>query len=93
MIAYATILILKFAKKGIKAMSVVQLTARINKTLKKAIEDYCKSRGLIMNHFIQEALLDKLEELEDIEDLKKIRHEPTRPLEEVLKELKIDDEI
>jgi hypothetical protein len=42
-----------------------------------------------MNHFIQEALLDRLEELEDVEDLKAIRHEPTRPLSEVLAELKL----
>ncbi len=40
-----------------------------------------------MNHFIQEALLDRLEELEDIDDLKKPRHEPTRPFDEVLAEL------
>lgn len=46
-----------------------------------------------MNHFIQEALLDRLEELEDIEDLKEIRHEPTRPLSEILKELKLDGKL
>jgi hypothetical protein len=33
-------------------------------------------------------LLDRLEELEDIEDLKALRHEPTRPLADVLAELK-----
>ena len=44
-----------------------------------------------MNHFIQEALLDRLEELEDIEDLKRIRHESTRPLAELLSELKLND--
>ena len=43
-----------------------------------------------MNHFIQEALLDRLEELEDIEELKRLRHEPTRPLAEVLGELKLN---
>lgn len=43
-----------------------------------------------MNHFIQEALLDRLEELEDIEELKQLRHEPTRPLAEVLRELKLN---
>ena len=32
----------------------------------------------------------RLEELEDIEDLKRIRHEPTRPLAEVLAELDLD---
>lgn len=74
-------------------MSTVQLAARVNPLLKKAIEQYCKSKGLIMNFFIQEALIDKLEELEDIEDLKKIRNEPTRKLSEVLKELGLDEKI
>ncbi len=69
-------------------MKTVQINARIDKTLKRAIENYCRSRGIVINHFVQEALLDRLEELEDIEDLKRIRHEPTRPLAEVLSELK-----
>lgn len=72
-------------------MGVVQISARIDERLKSAIEQYCKSRGIVMNHFVQEALLDRLEEFEDIEDLKKIRHEPTRPLSDVLAELKLDD--
>ena len=71
-------------------METVQISARVDRALKTAIERYCRSRGLIMNHFVQEALIDRLEELEDIEDLKHIRHEPTRPLAEVLKELKLD---
>ncbi len=71
----------------------VQISARVDATLKKAIEDYCRSRGIVMNHFIQEALLDRLEELEDIEDLKRIRHEPTRPLSDVLAELKLDGKL
>ena len=68
----------------------VQINARIDATLKRALEEYCRSRGIVMNHFIQEAILDRLEELEDVEDLKAIRHEPTRPLSEVLSELKLD---
>ena len=39
---------------------------------------------------LQEALLDRLEELEDIEDLQHIRREPTRPLAELLAELKLN---
>jgi len=74
-------------------MGTVQISARIDKALKNAIEKYCKSRGIVVNHFIEEALLDRLEELEDIEDLKKIRHEPTRRLSEVLSELKLDGKI
>ena len=74
-------------------MTTVQINARIDEDLKKAIEEYCRSRGIVINHFIQEALLDRLEELEDIEDLKGLRHEPTRPLSEVLRELKLDGKL
>jgi hypothetical protein len=74
-------------------MGTVQINARIDERLKKALEEYCRSRGIIMNHFIQEAILDRLEELEDIDDLKAIRHEPTRPLAEVLAELRLDGEV
>jgi serine/threonine protein kinase HipA of HipAB toxin-antitoxin module len=70
-------------------VSTVQISARIDVRLKKALDEVCRSRGIVMNHFIQEALLDRLEELEDVEDLKAIRHEPTRPLSEVLAELKL----
>ena len=71
-------------------MSTVQINARIDAALKKALEEYCRSRGIVMNHFIQEAIIDRLEELEDVEDLKSIRHEPTRPLSELLAQLKLD---
>ncbi len=74
-------------------MGTVQINARIDERLKKALDEYCRSRGIIMNHFIQEAILDRLEELEDIDDLKAIRHEPTRPLAEVLAELRVDGEL
>jgi hypothetical protein len=71
-------------------MATVQINARIDAALKKALERYCRSRGIVMNHFIQEAIIDRLEELEDVEDLKALRHEPTRPLSEVLSELNLD---
>ena len=71
-------------------METVQINARVDRSLKTAIERYCKSRGLVMNHFVQEALLDRLEELEDAEELKSVRREPSRPLAEVLEELKFD---
>jgi hypothetical protein len=74
-------------------MTTVQINARIDAKLKRAIEEYCGARGIVMNHFVQEALLDRLEELEDVEDLKRIRHEPTRPLSEVLAELKLDGKL
>jgi predicted DNA-binding protein len=74
-------------------MSTVQISARIDAELKKALDEFCRSRGVVMNHFIQEAILDRLEELEDVEDLRSIRHEPTRPLSEVVAELNLDESV
>jgi hypothetical protein len=75
------------------AMSQVQLATRIDARVKRAVEELCESRGLKMNRFIEEALLDKLEELEDVEDLKTLLCEPTRPLSEILKDLKLDGKL
>ena len=72
-------------------MEQAQLATRVDKRVKQAVEEVCRARGLKMNRFIEDALIDKLEELEDIEDLKKIRCEPTRPLEEILRELESGD--
>ena len=55
-------------------MATVQVNARIDVALKKALDAYCQAHGVVMNHFIQEALIDRLEELEDIQDLKQLRH-------------------
>ena len=75
------------------AMGQVQLATRIDARVKNAVEKLCDARGLKMNRFIEEALLDKLEELEDVEDLKALLCEPTRPLSEILKDLKLDGKI
>ncbi len=72
-------------------MASVQISARIDPALKDAVDAYCRSHGIVVNHFIQQALLDRLEELDDIEDLKKLRHEPTRPFSDVLAGLGLDD--
>ena len=74
-------------------MAQTQLATRIDSRVKLAVERICKSRGLKMNHFIEEALLDKLEELEDMEDVERIRREKTRPLSEILKELDLDGRV
>lgn len=74
-------------------MAQIQLATRIDQRVKMAVERVCNERGLKMNRFIEEALIDKLEELEDIEELKKIRCESTRPLDELLKDLKLDGKL
>ena len=74
-------------------MPTVQVSARIDRAIKDALDGYCRTHGVVMNHFIQEAIIDRLEEMEDVEDLKRIRHEPTRPLDEVLVELARDGQV
>ncbi|MBN2317609.1 MAG: hypothetical protein JXR49_00945 [Acidobacteria bacterium] len=74
-------------------MAQAQLATRIDSRVKKAIEKTCKARGLKIGHFVENALIDKLEELSDIEDIRKIRREPTRPLADVIHDLGLDGSI
>ena len=74
-------------------MGQSQVATRIDDRVKKAVEEICEERGLKISRFIEDALVDKLEELEDIEDLNSLRREPSRPLSEVLKDLKADGKI
>ena len=69
-------------------MSEKQLATKIDERVKKALEQVCHQRGLKMNRFIENAIVDKLEELEDIDDLKHLRRESFRPFREILSELK-----
>ena len=74
-------------------MAMKQLATRIDERVKSAVEEVCRARGLKMNRFIEEALIDKLEELEDRDDLKSILCEPSRPLTEIVAELGLDGEV
>ncbi len=74
-------------------MPQVQHASRIDARVKEALDRVCEARGLKLNRFVEDAIIDKLEELEDIEDLKAIRHEPTRPLAAVLKDLGLDGKL
>ncbi len=74
-------------------MATAQLATKIDGRVKKTVEIVCRQKGLKMNKFIEEALLDKLEEMEDIEDLHSLRREPSRPLSEILKDLKAHGKI
>ena len=67
-------------------MGKVQISVRVDEALKQTLEGYCESRGIAMNCFVQEAIIDRLEEIEDIEDVKRVRREAARPLAEVLGE-------
>lgn len=69
------------------------MATQVHPQVKKALEIACESRGLKIGHFIQEAILDKLEEYEDIADLRKLRAEPSRSLADIIKDLERSDKI
>ncbi len=73
-------------------MESAEINARVDQSLKRTVEAFCRSRGLVVNQFVQEALINRLEELEDIEDIPKLRREPRRPFSDVLRELERDGE-
>jgi len=69
-------------------MGAKQLATKIDEKIKDALDSFCEERGLKINRFIEDAILDKIEEFEDISDLRKLRSETFRPFEDVLKDLK-----
>ena len=62
----------------------MQVSARIDASVKKELENYCQTKGIVMKHFMQDAILDRLDEPADVEDVERLCLEPTRPLSEVL---------
>ena len=69
-------------------MEQAVLTARVSKKVKNLADRWCKSQGLVLARFIEDAIIDKLEESHDLSELEKLRREPTRSFSQVLKELK-----
>ena len=69
-------------------MGAKQLATKIDEDIKDALDSFCEEKGLKINRFLEDAILDKLEEYEDVSDLKKLRIETFRPLDKILKELK-----
>ena len=69
-------------------MNTKQLATKIDEKIKNALDAFCEAKGLKINHFIEEAILDRLEEYHDIQDLRKLRAESFRSFEDVLKDLK-----
>jgi hypothetical protein len=74
-------------------MPLAQIAVRVDGKLKRAIDEVCRARGVKLNRFVQEALLDKLEEIADVADLPRLRREPTRPLRDLIRDLGLDGEL
>jgi uncharacterized protein (DUF1778 family) len=74
-------------------MPLAQIAVRVDGRLKRAVDEACRARGVKLNRFVQEALMDKLEEIADVEDLPRLRREPTRPLRDLIRDLGLDGEL
>jgi len=68
-------------------MAQKQLATKLDAAVKDTLDAICNARGIKIGHFVQEAILDKIEELEDTEDLKKLRHEEFISFSVLTKEL------
>lgn len=69
-------------------MGDAQLATKIDKDVKEAVKEVCDERGLKMNKFIEDALIDKLEEMEDLENLRTLRKDSVKSFRQTLKKLK-----
>ena len=68
-------------------MPLSQLAVRIDSRVRRTLSAVTRARGLKISHFVQEAILDKLEELEDSEGIRRLRRQISRPLKELLRDL------
>ena len=67
---------------------VAAINARVDARVKELADKWCRSKGLVLAKFIEDAILDKLEEHQDIAEIEALRREPSRPFRDVLPELR-----
>ena len=65
-----------------------QLAAKIDEDIRNSLDTFCRSQGIEIAHFIEDAILDKLEEFEDVSELKELRKESFKTMAFVKKNLK-----
>lgn len=70
-------------------MGAKQLGTKIDENIKDSLDAFCKTNGIKIGRFVEDAILDKLEEHIDISELEKIRKEKFKPFSKVLKDLKV----
>ena len=73
-------------------MPLVNFSVQIDSSLARAVDDYCRGHGIVRSRFVAQLLLDHLEDLEDREAVERRMAEPTRGLQDVLRELNLDHE-
>ncbi len=49
------------------ADQIVNFSTTLSKEVKELFERYCKTKGVCMNHFLENAIFEKLKDLMDVE--------------------------
>ena len=70
----------------------MNFSVEIDSSLARSVDDYCRVRGIVKSRFVAQLLLDHLEDLGESEEAERRMAEPTRPLQDVLRELNLDHE-
>lgn len=60
------------------------LSTVIDAQVKKAATEYCKRRGIKLQYFVEQALIEQLEDEIDFDAYRKRKNEETVPLESLL---------
>ena len=59
-----------------KDKDIVNFSTTISKDTKDLLERFCKNRGIKMNHFVETAIMEKLEDILDIAIIEERANEP-----------------
>lgn len=67
------------------------LSTSIDPDVKKALNLYCKRRGLKLRHVVEQAIIEQIEDQLDLDTFRLRRDEETISLDQLLSELPQDD--
>ena len=68
-------------------MPLVDFTLRIDASIARRVDEFCRGRGIVKSRLVAQLLLDHLEDAEDVE---RRMVEPTRALKDVLHDLNLE---
>ncbi len=63
----------------------ITLSTTIGAWVKKAVADFCRRRGIKLQYFVEQALIEQLEDEVDLETYHQRRHEPTISLADIIR--------
>ena len=68
-------------------VKVLSFSTTISPSIKKVLMLYCKQRGIKIRHFIEQAIIEKLEDEMDVQAYELRKNEENISLEDLLKDI------